>query len=260
MPLTQTLVHPSELADDANNFVKSLPNDRMQGFTLKNPCLIQRYLNEKLRIIVRFRISGFDKEYAACFQRIGGPSNFDCPMGTEHGFLDPRHLFRGHAASFNVLTETEVRKVCANGKQESMLVSIVQLMDRPEVRVPSLVWLDTFDNVNSLLPHACYFPGKRDFVTIGERSLLSDWEASVRRRLLAIADYEGIGQVIECTSEALENIASQERDVRLNDWIILQAVKEEVFISVQLYDDGLWLRTVGGEHIVQFSETLLGPL
>jgi hypothetical protein len=141
-----------------------------------------------------------------------------------------------------------------------MLVSVVQLMHRPEVRIPSLVWVDTLDEVNRILPHACYFSVKRGFVIFGERSLLTDWEACLSRRFLAIRADESTSQVVERTPEALQDVTSEELNVRPDDRIAFEEIQEPFGIWISLYENGLRVRSEISEKDIEFTEALLGPL
>ena len=109
----------------------------MKWNVLGNSSLVDRYVNEELHVIIRFRC-GDCEEFAACLQSFEGQRRSDGDAKIMRAWL------AGHTdtrrPNFNALawrhSIREVRK--SQGKQQFMLVDNVKAVELPERSIPSL--------------------------------------------------------------------------------------------------------------------------
>jgi hypothetical protein len=254
-------VHAIESLDRLLHLGYGSTQYRAEGFTFTNPRFVNRYLNEELYILVRFRVREIAEDYFACFQR----ESLDSRLGTIHvSGISPRHPVQrldigiGHV---DVLSDAPVVNKRPARDEKTMLVDIIKTMESPENVIPSLVWFDSADKVNDILPHSIYFSAERGLVFWGARPVVGDREHGAGGWFSAVGDDQGVGQVIEGASEVLEDISSQGAKAGWDDQIPRQTIERLLCLGVALYDDGIWVRT--GELAkldLKVSEVMLGPL
>ena len=142
-----------------------------------------------------------------------------------------------------------------------MLVTVVKCVDPIERVIPSLVWLETFDRLNSLIPHSLYFSLKSGFVGFGTEVPFEDWERRVFGGGAVVRNDESLRQVIQRGSEILNSISDDGADRAGNRCSLLHDVNDLVGLEVCLSDNFIRVRT---DKLLQGNTTILdvliGPL
>ncbi len=158
------------------------------------------YLKGDLHIFVFFR--GADEECLADFQHV--PEIRRSKAGKDE-IKTPS--FGGDSYA------SDIKRCC---EQAMMLIGNVELMDRPEITaLPVFVRFESPDSILRTVPHALYLSSKRGFVNLG---------AFEDRKHSLIGHNSGMtfnidkmdGQMIQSTSEIVDDIARDQRDVRVN--------------------------------------------
>jgi len=155
--MSSCLVHPAESVDRLAHLGYGSTEYRAEGFTFTNPRFVNRYLNEELYILVRFRIREIAEDYIACFQREGASAR----LGTIHvGGVSAGHSFKRTEIGIggvDVLGNAPVMNERPACDEEAMLVDVIKTMESPEYVIPCLVWFDRADKVYGILPHSLYY-------------------------------------------------------------------------------------------------------
>lgn len=240
----------NQVADNIEHFLGHF-EDR---FTLDNPRLVERYLKGELLVLVDFVVRAANVKAMACFQReevIGGA------QGQVHGreqllcrLPHSPHQFRTDAYAFE-------GRAC--GQDQAMLVDTVQAMKLPKRIVPSLVWLDSVDRINGLLPHALYLSRLSGFVFRGG---VKNWEVNMEERpwLSRTDQHKLICQMVKGAPEVLNNIPDDEGDVRRDILDASKVVDWPACLGVALYSDFVGVFTEEGfESAFQIVDVLIGP-
>jgi hypothetical protein len=135
-----------------------------------------------------------------------------------------------------------------NGEQSMVLVGNVQSMECPEITsLPFFVRFGSSDLVLRAVPHSLYFSSKSGFVDFvaakdRERCFVEDWISSNRNKVTS--------QMVESTSEVVDNVASNQGDVRVN---FLKTGREE---SVKAFVSGLRIRLGADSIRCTFDESI----
>ncbi len=146
----------AELQSDVKDAFGHLMEKLQNGLALDNLRLVERYVNQELHLLLKFRM-GDGQEFIACLQRDAGRLCDEMPAQLRDGVS-------GVTASELVLQTLPITWRSAmgymrgtGGEQQTVLVSVVQSGDAPEGDpFSTFVWFDHVDCVNSILPHALY--------------------------------------------------------------------------------------------------------
>lgn len=255
--LEQTV--PAKSDNDLSDYFGHLIERFNNGLALDNLRLVERYVNRELHILLKFRMVD-GAEFVACLQWDAGDGDqmpFEVRsaltwMTVHEDFLELRSFTWRSAAA-------HVRR--AGGKQQAVLVNLVKFVDTPERIVPTFVWFDRMDRVFSLLPHALYFSveeGRHVFCGIA-----SNWETALRGNgATSLAD-EMAGKMVEGTSQVLQNVPDNQRDLQRHLGNALDVIGALLRIQIILEPNGIWLATPAGEcfkqDIPQVVDVLYGP-
>jgi hypothetical protein len=254
--LVQPVEHPHNIIDPGAGSLKY----RKQGFTIVNPMFVERYINFDLQVVVNVRIRGIAPDFTACFQRDGGPSDPSPDLTTilYRHFISKAKVWAG---SFDVLSDSDMVEVRSMSKQQSMLISDVEFMESPQNIIPSLVWLDRTDDFLRATRKGLYFSSERGFLLWGERSLFKDGEINVSAIRPTVLNCESTSQVIERTSEIVDNVPSHKGELGRNTQILAQAIKDLSAANVTLWGNMVGVRLkVETQAFIEIKEVLVGPL
>jgi hypothetical protein len=255
------LVHPGESAECAPDLDYGSVEYRAQGFTLANPRFVNRYFNEELYILVRFRIREVAEEYIACFKRVCNPAaRFAVhigSVGSGHAF----HNVKRGISNVHVLSDAPIVNECSARNEQAMFVDVVETMESPKRVIHSLLWCDRADNLLSLFPYSLYFSSERFLFFWGERDVLEDWKVSVDSRFTPVCSNQSECQIIKSATKVLDDVPGHEAEQIRNDQILRQAIERLLCVRIALYNDGVWVGVgelaKGG---LEVAEVMLGPL
>ena len=139
-----------ELVDDALHKARQLTEQWKNRLTLDNLRLSERYLEDGIEFLLRLRgAKEPDDFYAVLHHDAGG----GVPEGGQHP-----------SAAMPDISRCD----CIHGReQEAVLVGVVQFMEFPESIIPTLVRLESADEVFRRRAHSLYFSLNRGFVLGG---------------------------------------------------------------------------------------------
>jgi hypothetical protein len=142
----------------------------------------------------------------------------------------------------------------AHGQKKAVLVGYVQSMEKPKEEIPSLVWFDTVEGFESLLPNSWYNSAQHGFVRLG---IMRNWELCIGSDNF---DHPA-SEVIKRTTETMQHITGNEwdtaGDVRnfidsIGDFSGLRIDSLEKFYRISL--------TQFAGHRTELLDVLLGPI
>lgn len=230
---------------------KRLPQ-YLQGWSpLADVRLVDRYLKQKLHILVRFRRRGTDEDLIALFQR---ESSGDWSQGIVQCLLKINVTPRIERYWPPKGESRHARPGC---EQKPMLVDTVKFMESPENVIPSLVWFETSDDFYNLLISSLYFSVKTGFELIGRRSFRENWEVDSSVGM----GYEGARHVIQRAPQVLKDISSDGTDRQGNGCGFGNAI--EYLSGLQIALSNEHIRVSGVERLecsVKLLDVLVGPL
>ena len=234
--------------------------------TFENARFSERYLNGEFHILVRFRIRGVDKEVVACLQREEFVSGIE-PKVNGGDFLVRPHFLKhfGHSAG-QCGANVDAFELASSSYQESMFVDIVKSMDDPELVISTFVGLDFIDGIYGRLFHSVYLSHLSGFVFVGA---IKDWEVNMSKRITSLgrdsstigADKDKlVGQMIQCTSEIVDDISETKRDVVGDGCVLGDVIMQTAGFRIALGRDfvgvGLDENLTSG---LQLVDVLVGP-
>jgi hypothetical protein len=248
----------SEQRNNVPDEIKKLLERYDQRFTLDNPRLVERYIKAEINIWVRLGIDGIDEKFVAIFQR--GPIGWrqvDGEVGNRNRIPEslPHHL--GH-----LRPDVKTLILSGDGNQQTMLVDVVKFVEHPElVPLPTLVWFDSAQRINRLLPHALYYSRKSGPVFVGA-SLNQKTDVVHACWISACSDHEQlIGQVVEGAANIVDGIASNERERIWERPNIGNAINQLTRLRIALGKNHIAIGFVKGEDtVLQIDDVLVGPL
>lgn len=216
---------------------------------------VDRYLNGKLNILVKFRRRGINQEFLAIAQR---ESSGDGDVSLRESL---RKLFGVEVERFLEWLSCEARSGRSSGYQQPMLVDFVKLVQAPENVISSLVWFEASDFVDSLFLSSLYFSVKSGLQLFGSRSLFEDWEISAGRKTLPTSGNQGAGHVVQCSSKVLNHVSGGGDERQGNRVSLRNDVNYLAGLEVWLSDD--FIRVSTHEAVKQGTEildVLFGPM
>jgi hypothetical protein len=239
-----------ELLNQSPSQIERLPHNHYQGFTFADPSLVKRYLKLELYILIHFRVGRIDDEFLALFHK----QRFS-PTDPQVGSVVK------DASGPQMLTEIELPHCGPSSQQQTMFVSDIEIMESPKIVVPSLVWFDTFDDVNRFLPHSLYLSRKRGLFIFGGRNVFKDRKSGGFGNSSVVDSNEMADQIVESTPDVLENVTSDKQNFRRDRRDLDRIVDVLSGIRISLFSDHVWI--TGYECIesgMQLLDVLVGPV
>lgn len=248
----------------ADELVKFLERFK-ERLTSQNPRFVERYSKGELHILCKFSISGISEKFIAYFQRTepilrpnkNAPGDFlhNRPHFNAH-FLGGLDRFLAYQCS-NIHT----METTASGEQKPMFVDIVKSTEDPEIcTLPSLVWFDSADRVNSLLPHSLYFSGKHFQKFFGTRR---DGETGLVTKLSFTAPHEKklLSEMVKDTPEIVQELADDYGDFHRNGFNTAYIIDQLPRLRIALGSDYVWCGVQKGhEDVIDLEDILVGPI
>ena len=215
------------------------------------------YIHEEAHLLIKMSNRN-GQEFLAYVQRDSRrlPSAESYP--TSRTIRDDSRLCSLYLRRYFVWAYCAARIYEANGQQQTMLVDVVQSLEGEKVRVPSLVWLDTAERFNRILMRSFYHSQNSDFPVCGSFQYR---EFCAGRDLPTTGHHHPAGHIVQCTTEAMQNITDNERYVPRDHRNILDAIRYVAGLGILLDSDGAWITLPPDVHSsLQLSDVLLGPL
>ena len=223
--------------------------------TINNLAFAKRYIESKLRLALYFRVSLLDsrlgadgKDYCAIFQGILPVGGVDEEGGELDRLVVPR----------DVHDYTRINASARGPYRYDRLVFVqdVKLVELKDRFIPSVVWLEPLDNVDSLLAGTSYLfqsVGFKRFGCVADGEIGGIWSAAVGD------DHVGRDQ-IENSAEIMYDVADDSAEASGD---FLADAEAEILISrfrVILGDDYIWVSVVKGvDFSLQVTDVGFGP-
>jgi len=222
-----------------------------KGFSFANPDFIHHYLKSNVGILVDFRIRGINEEFLALFKK------------RDHGHnpvIRNMSLALVNSCSSPMLSNIEFCHRDCKCQQQPMLVSNVEFMETREGarRIPS-VWLDTKDVVLGFLSHSLYLSSDSGLISIGLRSIFDNRKFCAVGDCASVSQNQSARQVIQSTSEIVEDVPSTQCKVAGNFRHLRRVVDALSRLRVALYCNRIGLRPDGIQRGLQVFDVLVGP-
>ncbi len=196
-----------EGGNDALDQCRELMERFEQRLTLDNPRFIERYLESKLLLRIRFFIWGSNEEFEAVFQReptIGGTNEH---VHAGEGGFD----FRGKTtAPSHVLADINASRLRADRQQQAVLFDVVQFVEGPQEVIPSLVWFEQVDRIERILMGSLYFSALFGFVFSGIVGKRKVDPVLVRRLVPGIATNDLKSEMVQGGHEVLDGVSGNQ--------------------------------------------------
>lgn len=208
--------------NDALNKCRELMDLFEKRLRLDDLRLIERYVESKLKILVRFRIGGIDEELIACFQRkanVGGP----------------------------------------DGDQQ-VLLYVVQSVQCPDRVIPSFVWFESVDCFERLLPYTLYLSALFGFVflgTVGDREVDP---VGVRRAVPRVATNDLVGEMVESAHKVFNSVSSEQGQAVGRRFDARYVIDQLARIRIVLDSDFVGIRLKESSDLaIEVRDVLFGP-
>jgi len=242
--------------DNAADAIAELNHRFKKRLTLDNPRFVQRYLESELHFLVFFSIGEIDEKFAASFERahiVGGSEE-----SVQNGNISPKSFFKHRYGDGTEINAPDGRP---NGNNEAVLVDIVKSVEGPKViSIPTFVWFERANRIDSVLPHALYFSNKAGFKLFGATR---DGEACivpVAFKPPGADQVQLLSEVIERTSEVMEDVTGDSRDIGGDGGDALDVINQLSRLRIALSSDfvGFGIEK-DAECRLKVSDVFFGP-
>lgn len=196
--------------DDISKYLERINN----RFSFDDPRFVDRYIESELLIGVAFIVNATGEKFEAWFQRepivcrmdehSHGSDDFCCSFGRRG--VDACHI---PGSDFRDIEPARFRP---DGKKVSMLLNVVESTERPEGVIPSLVWFQRSDGVNTFLPRARYFALNRGLIYFGPENREVD-NAGVGRVATQAGSNDLECQIVKGAPQVVNGVASDQGDI-----------------------------------------------
>ncbi len=215
---------------------------------------IDAYLKVKAHLLLKLR-SGNGQEFFACIQRDWralGDLNKTLKAGSEgskwRGWVE--RLIRRHL----IWSEGVSNIYQAHGQEQSVFVDVVHSVEGPQQAISSLIWLDTVDRFESLLPNSFYYSIQGTLVGLGRECYREFCIGS------GSVD-ESISEIVKSTTETMQSIAGNEWNLSGDGWNLVDIKRHLSCMRILLAPDGYLIPVPKVEQGgVQLVDVLFGPL
>ena len=226
-----------ELTDSDFNGSHNEVNQHHQWRPFGDAGFVDAYRKVKAHFLVRFRC-GDRQEFIACVKRDWRKEVFKDDIWES---LSRRRdeSFWDATCQRNFLSWAEgaSRVYNAHGQEQTVLVDDVEFVKLPENPIPSLVWFDTVENFQSILPYGWYNSVQSGFVTFGR---ISDWELRV-----SSDDWnKAASEVIKSAAQTVQGIAKDQWNLGRDGWNFSDVIAEFSRLRISLREgrDGVGFR------------------
>jgi hypothetical protein len=202
------IYEPRQVSYNVLDASKRLFEDSKYDFSFRDPRFIERYLQEKLRILIHLRFREINGECVALFQREPVSQTRGCLWNNAYSALRPQ-VFTQATMEAGI----DERDGSSGGHQKAVLINNVEAMEPPKGVIPSVVWLDSLDGIYSVLPHALYLSRKSGLLVLGERFTIADWESNILGRFGVSRSDKTASEVIESASQVLNRVSCDQTEM-----------------------------------------------
>jgi hypothetical protein len=212
------------------------------------------YCKVKANFLLRFRC-GDRQEFIASFQRDWRKDVFGDEIWESLTRLQEKSFWEATCSrKFLSWAEGAQRIYNAHGQEQTVLVDNVELVELPEKNVASLVWTDTVENFESILPYGWYNSIQHGFVTLGR---VSDWEFRV-----GSDDWDKpASEIIEGATQTIESVAKDQWNLSGNGWNFADVIAELSRLQIGLRKSGDGISIVKPpQSRLEFIDVLFGPI
>lgn len=243
------------LQNDAINKTKQFTEGYKQRLSLNNLRLVERYMKGELHVLVAIDGGSVGQQMLADFYREDAPFSWD-------GTTD-----KGNACSWRqrrcidangIRTDARSNESESCREQEAMLVDNIQLVEHPEVVIPSLVRLSSINEGFGSGTDTVYFSARFGLIFV---RTLADRIHGLLGGGIAIGVNHLTDQIIESTSEIVDCIARDQRDDLGNRRDACQTISSQIAkLVVCLAHDFVGLRLHEGVKLdFNVLDVLFGP-
>jgi hypothetical protein len=216
-----------ELANDDFDGSEKEVHEHRQWRPFGDTGFVDAYRKVKAHLLVRFRL-GNSQEFIGCIQRNWREEALKYNIW-ESLSRERDESFWDATCQRNFLSWAEgaSRIYNAHGQDQTVLVDDVEFMKLPKEPIASLVWLDTVENFESILPYGWYNSVQNGFVVFGR---IRDWELRV-----SSDDWnKAASEVIESAAQAVQNIAKDQRNLGGDNWNFADVIAEFTRLGISL--------------------------
>jgi len=215
---------------------------------------VDAYREVKAHFVIRFRC-GDSQEFVASFQRDWRKDVFGDEIWKSLARHQEKSFWEATCSrQFLSWAEGASRIYNAQGQEQTVLVDVVELVKLPEEKVSSLVWTDTVENFESILPYGWYNSVQHGFITMGR---VSDWEFRVGSDNWD----KSARDVIESATQTVKNIAKDQWNLNGNGRNIADIVADVASLRIGLSErrDGMFIME-SPQGRLQLLDVLFGPI
>ncbi len=212
------------------------------------------YRKVKAHLLIRFCL-GNGQEFIACVQRNWREEVFKDKIWESLSRIRDESFWDATCQrNFLSWSEGASRIYNAHGQDQAVLVDDVEFVKLPQEPIASLVWLDTVENFESILPHSWYNSAQTGFVMFGG---IRDWELRV-----SSDDWgKATSEVIESATQAMENIAKDQWNLSRNGWNFSDVIAELSSLRVSLRKSGDGVSIVKSpQSRLEILDVMFGPI
>jgi len=235
-----------EFSDGGADLPKDQSESKVQWHPFGGAGFGDAYCKVRASILFRFRC-GDSQEFFACVQR-DWRSLYDLDSLT--GDFWAKTTLRRHL----IWSEAIDMTYDAHGQKKAMLVDYVQSVEKPKEDIPSLVWFDTVEGFESLLPDSWYNSAQRGFVRLGT---MRNWELCIGSDNFD----QPAGEVIKRTTETMQYITGNEWDAAGDVRNVIDTIGDLSGLSIDSSGkfDRISFAQLAG-HGTELLDVLLGPI
>lgn len=201
--------------NDALDKCRELMERFENRLTLANARLADRYVKSELQIGIRFLIRSTDIEFEAWFKReslVSGHEELIHSLKRRLNEISGAELVKkcGRETAGEHLAQMDSGRARTDCQQDPVLLDVVKSVEHPQEVIPSLVWFERVDCVDSFLRRSLYFSALLGFVF---RGIVLDGEVDpigIWRIVPRIATDQLKSEMIERTHQILNDVPSDE--------------------------------------------------
>ena len=236
----------SEFGDGDADLSEDQAKSKIQWHPFGGSGFGDAYCKVRANILFRFR-RGNSQEFFACVQR---DWRFLYDLDSLSGEFWEKTTLRRHL----IWSEAIDMTYDAHGQKKAVLVDYVQSVEKPKEEIPSLVWFDTVEGFESLLPNSWYESAQHGFVRLG---IMRNWELCIGSDNFD----QPAREVIKRTTETMQHITGNEWDTAGDVRNVIDAIGDLSGLSIDSVEkfDRISPAQFAG-HGTELLDVLLGPI